>query len=264
MADLEVAVEGGVATLTMNRPEVRNALSEEMKDGLSTWLHRFERDPAVRCVVLTGAGDHFMAGGDVKSFAGLEALEDDEKWSTIVHRIHDLHTVMFSMRRMEKPIVAKVRGAAAGAGVSLAAACDLIIASEDAYFTMAYVNIGTSPDGSSTYFLPKALGLKKAMELTLLGDRHSAEAMREAGLVNWVVPPAELDTFTNELATRLAGGPTRAIGTAKQLLYSSYESQMERQLQLEAEGFAACATTDDFREGVRAFIEKRPASFTGQ
>lgn len=264
MADLEASIDDGVATLTMNRPEARNALSGEMKDGLTDWLHRIERDPEVRCVVLTGAGDHFMAGGDVKSFGELDALEPDERWSNLVHRIHDFHTVMFAMRRMEKPIIAKVRGAAAGAGVSLAAACDLIVAAESSYFLMAYVNIGTSPDGSSTYFLPKALGLKKAMEITLLGDRHSAESMREAGLVNWVVPDSDLDGFTDELATRLAKGPTRAIGTAKRLLYASYENQMERQLQLEAEGFAGCATSEDFREGVQAFIEKRPPNFVGR
>ncbi len=263
MPDLDVTIDRGVATLTMNRPQARNALSETMRADLSEWLHRIEHDPAVRCVILTGAGDHFMAGGDVKSFSALQELDPDEAWSSIVHRIHDLHTVMFSMRRMGKPIIAKVRGAAAGAGVSLAAACDLIVAADDAYFLMAYVNIGTSPDGSSTWFLPKALGLKKAMELTLLGDRHSAEAMREAGLVNWVVPTDELDGFTSNLAHRLAEGPTRAIGTAKRLLYASYENQMERQLQLEAEGFAACATTADFAEGVNAFIEKRPARFNG-
>lgn len=264
MADLEVAVEGGIATLTMNRPEARNALSNEMRESLTHWLHRIERDQSVRCVVLTGAGDHFMAGGDVKSFTAFESMDADETWSQVVHRIHDLHTVMFSMRRMEKPIIAKVRGAAAGAGVSIAAACDLIVASEDAYFTMAYVNIGTSPDGSSTYFLPKSLGLKKAMEMTLLGDRHTSAAMRDAGLVNWVVPNADLDRFTDDLATRLATGPTIAIGTAKRLLYASYENQMERQLQLEAEGFARSATSDDFREGVNAFIEKRSPEFRGQ
>ena len=167
MADLDVTIEGGIATLTMHRPEARNALSNEMRDALSEWLHRIERDDDVRCVVLTGSGDHFMSGGDVKGFVELEAMEPDERWSYMAHRIHDLHTVMFAMRRMEKPIIAKVRGAAAGAGVSFAAACDLVVASDDAFFVLAYVNIGTSPDGSSTWFLPKSIGLKKAMEMAM-------------------------------------------------------------------------------------------------
>lgn len=264
MADLDVTIEDGIATLTMHRPEARNALSTEMRASLSEWLHRVERDDAVRCVVLTGSGDHFMSGGDVKGFADLADMDEDERWSYMVHRIHDLHTVMLAMRRMEKPIIAKVRGAAAGAGVSLAAACDLVIASDDAFFVLAYVNIGTSPDGSSTWFLPKAVGLKKAMEMAMLGDRHSAEDMREAGLVNWVVPAADLDAETERLARRLADGPTRAIGAAKRLLIGSWEQQMERQLQLEAEGFADCSLTDDFAEGVEAFIAKRRPRFTGR
>ncbi|NND84076.1 MAG: enoyl-CoA hydratase/isomerase family protein, partial [Acidimicrobiia bacterium] len=162
MADLEVTIEGGIATLTMHRPEARNALSTDMRESLSEWLHRIERDDDIRCVVLTGSGDHFMSGGDVKGFVELSEMDDDARWSYMAHRIHDLHTVMFAMRRMEKPIIAKVRGAAAGAGVSLAAACDLVVAADDAFFVLAYVNIGTSPDGSSTWFLPKAIGLKKA------------------------------------------------------------------------------------------------------
>ena len=264
MADLDVTIADGIATLTMHRPEARNALSNEMRDALSEWLHRIERDDDVRCVVLTGSGDHFMSGGDVKSFVDLEAMEPDERWSYMAHRIHDLHTVMFAMRRMEKPIIAKVRGAVAGAGVSFAATCDLVIASDDAFFVLAYVNIGTSPDGSSTWFLPKAIGLKKAMEMAMLGDRHTAEEMREAGLVNWVVPAADLDAEAGRLARRLADGPTRAIGAAKRLLTTSWEHQMERQLQLEAEAFADCALTGDFAEGVNAFVDKRPPRFTGR
>lgn len=263
MADLEVTIDEGIATLTMHRPEARNALSAEMRTALSESLHRIEQDDDVRCVVLTGAGDHFMSGGDVKGFADLGEMESGDRWSYMVHRIHDFHTVMFAMRRMEKPIIAKVRGAAAGAGVSLAAACDLVVASEDAFFVLAYVNIGTSPDGSSTWFLPKAVGIKKAMEMAILGDRHSATEMRDAGLVNRVVAPDSLDDEVDALARRLAAGPTRAIGTAKRLLNASWEHEMERQLQMEAEGFADCTLTDDFAEGVAAFVDKRPARFSG-
>ncbi|MEX1279810.1 MAG: enoyl-CoA hydratase-related protein [Acidimicrobiia bacterium] len=268
MADLEVTRDGPVAILTMNRPEARNALSAEMVDGLSHTLHALETDDSVRAVVLRGAGEHFMAGGDVKSFMSIGAEMSSgttpmDARSLILHRIHHLHTVMFAMRRMQKPILAAVRGAAAGAGVSLAAACDLVMAADDAFFVMAYVNIGTSPDGSSTYFLPKALGLKKTMELALLGERHTAEAMAEAGLVNWVVPTGEFEDRVLAMAHRLASGPTHAMGRTKALLYSSYEREFEAQLQAEAEAFASCVETGDFAEGVAAFIQKRRPEFRG-
>lgn len=265
MSDLLIESADGVATLTMSRPEARNALSPEMRAGLDDAFHRFERDDAVRCVVLRGAGEHFMAGGDVKSFGSMLADENpDDIRDLLLHRIHDLHTVMFAMRRLPKPIIASVRGAAAGAGVSLAACCDLIIAAEDAFFTLAYTLIGTSPDGGSTYALPRALGAKKAMEMALLGERLDAETMARFGLVNFVVPSDALEAKTDELARRLAAGPTRAHGHAKRLIYGSFENQMERQLQMEAEAFADCATTADFREGVTAFLEKRPAAFQGR
>ena len=181
-----------------------------------------------------------------------------------LHRIHDLHLIMFAMRRLPKPIIASVRGAAAGAGVSLAACCDLIIAAEDSFFTLAYSLIGTSPDGGSTFQLPRAIGAKKAMEMALLGDRVGAAGLARFGLVNFVVPADDLLDVTDKLAQRLAAGPTRAYGQAKRLIYASLENQMERQLQMEAEAFADCATTDDFREGVMAFVEKRRAVFRGR
>ncbi len=264
MADLDIKIENGICTLTMNRPEARNALSMEMRESLSSALHDAEFNPEVRCVVLNGEGDHFMAGGDVKTFASVATATKEETRKNFLLRIHELHTIMFAMRRMPKPIIASVRGAAAGAGVSFALACDLVIASDDAFFTLAYVKIGTSPDGSSTYFLPKTIGLKKAMEMALLGDRFTAEEAKEFGMVNWVVPGADLEAETTKLATRLAEGPTRAMGHAKKLLYKSYEAQFEAQLQAEAEGFADCATGPDFLEGVMAFAQKRKPNFIGE
>ena len=158
MADLEINIDGPVATLIMNRPDVRNALSMEMRQLLDENFHRLEFNDDVRCVVLEGAGDHFMAGGDIrKMHEHLESQRPDEIQSYFLHRIHNLHPIMFSMRRMQKPIIAKVKGAAAGAGVSLAAACDLIIAEEEAFFTLAYCHIGTTPDGSSSFHLPRYL-----------------------------------------------------------------------------------------------------------
>lgn len=265
MPDLLIDCTDGIATLTMNRPEARNALSAEMRAALDDALHRFESDEAIRCVVLRGAGEHFMAGGDVKGFGTILADEDPAGLRDLfLHRVHELHTIMFAMRRLPKPIIASVRGAAAGAGVSFAACCDLVIAAEDAFFTLAYCHIGTSPDGGSTYALPRALGTKRAMEMALLGDRLDARSMERFGLVNFVVPTAELETETAALARRLAAGPTRAYAQAKRLIYASSENQMERQLQMEAEAFADCASSEDFREGVTAFIEKRPAVFQGR
>lgn len=264
MADLDVKIENGIATLTMNRPEARNALSDEMKKMLTQALHDIEHDDAVRCVVLTGEGDHFMAGGDVKGMFETFKLTPAEIEKNYNLRIHDLHTIMYPMRRMGKPIIAKVRGAAAGAGVSFALCCDLIICSDDAFFTLAYCNIGTSPDGASTFHLPRTLSIKKAMEMTLLGDRYTAQEAKDMGLVNWVVPAAELDAETDKLATRLANGPTYVYGRAKRLLYQSNETHWESQLQAEAESFAACAARGDFKEGVTAFVEKRKPKFTGK
>ena len=263
MSHLEVSIENGIATLTMNRPEARNALSMEMRSQLADVLHDVERDDSVRCVVLTGTGDHFMAGGDVKGMGDSIKKSPEEIRKEFILRIHDLHPIMFAMRRMPKPIIASCRGAAAGAGVSIALACDLVIAAEDAFFTLAYCKIGTSPDGSSSFHLPRAVGIKKAMEIALLGDRFDAQAAKDMGMINFVVPNDELDAETEKLATRLANGPTHVYGNTKALFYRSLESEFESQLQAEAEYFSDCAAREDFKEGRTAFIEKRSPVFTG-
>ena len=264
MADLEVTREGAVATLIFNRPEARNALSMEMRTMLRDALHELELDDSVRCIVLKGAGKAFMAGGDVKRMA--EAVQQSEKEirKSFVLRIHDLHPIMFAMRRMPKPIIASVQGAAAGAGVSIALACDLVIADPDAFFTLAYCKIGTSPDGSSSFHLPRAVGIKKAMEIALLGDRYSAQEAKDMGMINFVSAPGKLEEETKALAERLANGPTRALGNTKKLFYRSLENEFEAQLQLEGELFADSAAGPDFKEGVMAFVEKREARFTGK
>jgi 2-(1,2-epoxy-1,2-dihydrophenyl)acetyl-CoA isomerase len=263
MSDLEIKHESGVATLTMNRPEARNALSLEMREELIQGLHDVEHDPSVRCVVLNGAGEHFMAGGDIKGMGQSINKPRAEIKKEFLLRIHDLHPIMFSMRRMPKPIIASCRGASAGAGVSIALACDLVIASEDAFFTLAYCKIGTSPDGSSSFHLPRAVGIKKAMEIALLGERFSAEDAKNIGMINFVVPSENLAQETHALATKLANGPTHVYGNTKALFYRSLESEFESQLQAEAEAFADCASRDDFQEGVTAFIEKRTPKFSG-
>ena len=189
-SDLIVSVENRVGYLTLNRPEVRNALSEDIVTGMRDQLVAWERDAAVRAVVLRGAGEHFQSGGDVKRMATVAGLPPAERRAMFEQRIHNLHPVMYLMRRLRKPIIASVQGAAAGAGMSLMMACDLVIAAEGAFFTLAYIHIGTSPDGGSTYFLPRTVGMKKAMEIALLGERFDARTAQQWGLVNFVVPAA--------------------------------------------------------------------------
>ena len=262
---LLLEVSEGVATVTLNRPEALNALSDDMVAALVEVMTRVEADPAARCVVLRGAGDHFMAGGDIKGFHGrLAQTTPAERSAHFRAKIHSLHPAIVAMRRMPKPVIASLRGAAAGFGLSLAMATDLAIAADDAFFTLAYCRIGTSPDGGSSYHLPRILGLRKAMEIALLGDRFDAATALRLGLVNWVVPTADLEAETAKLAARLAGGPGHALGETKALLNASLDNPLEAQLALEVESFAACAATQDFAEGVTAFVEKRSANFTGK
>jgi 2-(1,2-epoxy-1,2-dihydrophenyl)acetyl-CoA isomerase len=254
-------IEGAVATITLNRPKVLNALDATMVDGLAAAIERVGSAPEVRVVVLAGAGAGFMAGGDIRGFKDVMHLPPAEKRVYFERFIHRVHPTIIAMRRLPVPIIARVHGAVAGIGMSLMLACDLAIAAEDAIFTLAYCHLGTSPDGGSTYFLPRHVGSKKAMEIALLGDRFDAATALHLGLINTVVPAAELDGRTTALAARLARGPAAALAATKRLLNQSGGSTIETQLQAEAENFAACAATPDFAEGVAAFIAKRPAQF---
>jgi 2-(1,2-epoxy-1,2-dihydrophenyl)acetyl-CoA isomerase len=258
------AVADGVATLTLNRPKVLNALDAAMADGLAEALYAAERDAAVRAVILAGAGGGFMAGGDIRTFHGWLDTPHEEIGARFEHLIHDFHQTLVLMRRLPKPVIARVHGPVAGAGMSLLMACDLAIAADDAFFTLAYCHLGTSPDGGSTWFLPRLVGLKKAAEIALLGDRFDAVEALRLGLVNAVVPPTQLEERAAALAQRLAAGPATAYGATKRLLQQSGTTSFESQLQAEAEAFAGCAGTDDFAEGVRAFVEKRRPRFGGK
>lgn len=257
-------VKDGIGRITFNRPEALNALTPEMTDGLIAATGRFERDPAVRCVVIDGAGEHFMAGGDVKGFH--KSLIEDRTGhvARLEMRVVKAHQTIYHLRRMAKPVLASVQGAAAGFGLSMILACDLAIASDDAYFTLAYRHIGLSADGGATYFLPRIVGERRALEIALLGERFTAARALEIGILNWVVPRAALAEETMKLARRLADGPTVALGRAKQLIRASLESSWDEQSHREAEGLAVAAATDDHLEGVAAFVEKRKPVFRGR
>jgi 2-(1,2-epoxy-1,2-dihydrophenyl)acetyl-CoA isomerase len=256
---VRLSVEGDIATIALNRPQVMNAMDGDMMQQLRPIAEAVEKDASIRAVVLRGEGAAFMAGGDIAVFH--QHLADLPE--LIVAWGREMHAAFLALRRMGKPVLASVHGAVAGAGFSLMCAADLAIATVDTRFTLAYANIGASPDGGSTYFLPRLVGYKKTMELIMLPDRFDAETARLHGLVNWVVPNDRLAAETARIAQRLAAGPTRAYAEAKRLVNQSLDllgAQMEQELQ----AFSRCARGADFREGVTAFVEKRKPVFTGE
>ena len=258
-----VARDGGVATITLNRPQALNALDRELTLALNESLLAAERDSSVRCVVLRG-GEHFMAGGDLKWFKALsDGRSAAENRAQFEGFIHEAHAVILCLRRMPKPVIGAARGAVAGFGMSLMMACDLAVAADSAYFTLAYTLIGVSPDGGSTFSLPRIVGQKKAMEIALLGERFDAATGERLGLLNRVYPASSLDAEVDRLANRLAHGPTRVYARTKALLNGSLGASLEAQLEREAEAFAVSASEPDFAEGLAAFIEKRKPRFTG-
>lgn len=262
MADLvQIERDGAVALVTLNRPEVINALNGALGAAFAEAMLMLEADESARCIVLRGAGRGFMAGGDIASF---HAKLDDGIEDHIRTLIGVYHGAVRAIVRMPKPTIASLHGAVAGAGLSLALNTDLAIAADNAVFTLAYSNLGTSPDGGATHFLPRLVGRRKAMEIALLSDRFDAAQALDLGLVNKVVPAAELERETMAWAQRLAAGPTRAYAATKKLLAESFENSLSAQLDAELEAFAGCSTTADFREGVTAFVGKRKPIYEGR
>lgn len=254
------AVQDGVASITFNRPEVLNALDAGMIARLKEACERAERDDVVRVVVLRAAGPAFLAGGDVSSFhTNLSRMPQ-----MVVELASELHRAVLALRRALKPVVASVHGAVAGAGVSLVAAADFVIAAADTQFTLAYSRIGTSPDGGATWFLPRLVGYQKALELMLLSEPVDAATMQALGLVNRVVPASELEQETRRIVARFATGPTLAYAATKRLVNQALDSRLAAHLDEEAQAFARCAATRDFAEGVTAFVEKRKPVFKGE
>jgi 2-(1,2-epoxy-1,2-dihydrophenyl)acetyl-CoA isomerase len=248
-----------VARITLNRPNAANGIDLALGRDLMQVAIRCDEDPDVRAVLLTGAGKMFCAGGDLKSFASF----GDDLPAALKELTVYLHAATSRLARMDAPLVVAVNGAAAGAGMSLAVAGDLVVAAASAKFTMAYTAAGLSPDGSSTYYLPRLIGLRRTQELMFTNRRLSADEALEWGLVNRVVPDEALLDEAGKLAAQLAQGPTRAHGTLKTLLDASFSGTLETQMELEARGIAAMAGTPDGKEGIQAFLEKRRPAFTG-
>ncbi len=250
--------EGGIATITLNRPQSLNALDMELAEALLAAVMRCEADGGVRVVVIGGAGRSFCAGGDVKAMA--ETL-DGSPSGYLKELLLRLHPTIVSLHRMPKPVIARVHGAVAGAGVGLALACDLTVAADTARFSTAYLRLGLSPDGGTSYYLARMVGMNKALELLLTAETIDATEAHRLGLVNRLVPEADLESVTSELAQRLAGGPASAIAAAKDLVRRAHDETLESQLEYERRAIALNADTDDFREGVRAFLERREPRF---
>ncbi len=253
--------EGGVRTITLNRPDVLNAFNGDLLTALAQAVREADTDQAVRCLLVTGAGRAFCSGQDLAEYAG--RLDSDEPID-LEQRLRDQYNpIIAGIRAMEKPVVASVNGVAAGAGCSLALACDLRIAAESASFIEAFVKVGLVPDCGSTFMLPRLVGMSRAMELAFTGRRvKAAEALR-LGLVNQVVPDEELPAEAMRLGQQLAGLPTRAIGLTKRMMNAAWTADLPAQLELEAKLQTPATQTDDHREGVRAFLEKRRPSFKG-
>jgi 2-(1,2-epoxy-1,2-dihydrophenyl)acetyl-CoA isomerase len=253
-------VAEGVATIVLNRPQVMNAMDADMIKRLRDVCEEARDDAAVRVIVLRGNGPAFLAGGDVALFhANLLTLP-----AMVEKLAGELHHAIVALREAAKPVLASVHGAVAGAGVSLLAAADLAIAAADTKFTLAYSKIAASPDGGSTYFLPRIVGTRKALELMLLADSFDAQSALDLGLVNWVVPASELAAATDKIVQRLVNGPTLAYGETKALVNRTFERPLTAQLAAEAQAFARCARTQDLAEGVTAFVKKRKPEFKGK
>ena len=252
------AADNGVVTITMNRPKRLNAASTQMFTELRETWNEIGGDPTVRCVVMTGAGDAFCSGADLAADGGdgprRHALQD----------LNVIHQTVSALYSIMVPVIAKVNGVAAGAGMNLALACDLIVASDQARFSEIFARRGLSVDFGGTWILPRLIGLHRAKELAFFADVIDAKQAEDFGIVNKVVPHGELDAFVDEWASRLAAGPPIAVAMTKRLL--TLNASADFATALEAEGMAQSLnfTTDDTKEAVKAFLEKRPPTFMGR
>ncbi len=252
---------GGAAIIELHRPDALNAWDRAMAEDLRAALEEAENDDEIRAICITGAGRGFSSGADLRDVtADLTAEGHIDFERSLTERYHP---IIAAIRRMPKPVVAAVNGAAAGVGASLALACDLVIAKESAYFLLAFVNIGLVPDGGSSFLVPERVGFTRAAEMMLLGERVPAPLAAEWGLINRSIPDGDFASETDALVDRLAAGPTRAYAGIKRQLEAWLYGRMDDQLRLEASSQQEMGRTADFAEGVQAFLAKRAASFRG-
>ncbi|MBI2469379.1 MAG: enoyl-CoA hydratase/isomerase family protein [Candidatus Rokubacteria bacterium] len=258
--NIKLETAGGIATITLNRPDAFNALNLAMGREILPAVLEVDEDPAVRCVVITGAGKAFCGGGDVKEF-----VQNLPRVGVLIKELTTyVHGAVSRLVRTPKPVITAVNGVAAGGGFSLALAGDLVLAAESARFTMAYSRIAATPDGSCSYWLPRLVGIRRAVELFYMNRVLTAKEAVEWGIVTRVVGDAEFADATRKLAAELAQGPTLALGRGRWLFHSSTAESLETQMELESQWIAASGHTEDFAEGVRAFVEKRPPIFKGR
>jgi 2-(1,2-epoxy-1,2-dihydrophenyl)acetyl-CoA isomerase len=264
--DLLASLDAGVLTLTLNRPDARNAMSRALTQALADQLAAAELDPAVRCIVLTGAGKGFCAGGDVKGMAAAgDGTVGNNTIDGAIHRQRiNQRATAGKLFKMPKPTIAALPGPAAGAGLSLAMACDLRIMSSTAIMTTAFAKVGFSGDYGGTYFMTQLVGAAKARELYFLSDRVSAEEALRIGLANWVCEPDQLAAKTREIALRLATGATVAYRYMKENLNRAMNGEVDDCLDLEATHHVHCGQTQDHRDATKAFVEKREPVFHGR
>jgi 2-(1,2-epoxy-1,2-dihydrophenyl)acetyl-CoA isomerase len=259
---INMILADGAATIELNRPHALNAWNKQLGLDLLAALRQASSDDAVRAVTITGAGRAFSSGADLKDLGGEELTPDGrpDVYKVLTERYHP---IMQTIREMPKPVLGVVNGPAVGIGCSLALCCDLIVAAESAYFLLAFVNIGLVPDGGSSLFIPTRVGMARASEMSMLGERIGAAQALEWGLINRVVADEHLEQEAGALAARLANGPTRSYAGTKRQLNNWLYSNMAEQLELEAQIQQEMAGTDDFLEGVGAFLEKRPTKYSG-
>lgn len=250
---------GGVATISLNRPKVLNAFDGRMHEEMREALDAAAEDEEIRCVILRGEGRGFSAGADLAQI--IESSDGDPDLGAYLRDTYS--RLVIRMVSMEKPIIGMLHGPVYGAGLGIALACDLRVAAESAKFSVAFIKIGLMPDAGVSFFLPRIVGLGRAMEMSMLGEPVEAEEAYRTGLVNKVVSDDAIADEAAALAERLAAMPTRALGKIKQSLYASFESDLDTALEAEAEGQTFCGYTKDHKEGVAAFFEKRAAEFTG-
>jgi 2-(1,2-epoxy-1,2-dihydrophenyl)acetyl-CoA isomerase len=257
---IDLTTDGPAARMLLNRPEALNAWNEQLGLDLLDGVTKVAEDDAIRALLITGAGRGFSSGADLKEQrgAGEDGLPDLSSRLTEIY-----HPIITGLREMPKPVVAAVNGPAVGIGCSLALAADLIVAADSAYFMLAFVNIGLVPDGGSTAFLPARIGYARAAEMAMLGERVPAAQALDWGLINSVVPDETLEAEAGDLLKKLANGPTRSYAGAKRLLNRRMYADLAGQLEAEADAQREQGRSQDFVEGVKAFVEKRPAKFTG-